>query len=60
MKPFPALDVRPLYRLKYPYKCLIINGAILSQQKVTKSGHCNLDLLQFENVDFAVWQMIFR
>ena len=33
MKPFPALDVRPLYRLKYPYKCLIVNGAILSQQK---------------------------
>jgi len=33
MKPFPALDMRPLYRLKYPYKCLIVNGVVLSQQK---------------------------
>ena len=56
----PALEMRHHKSPKYPCKYLIINGAILSQQKVTKSGHCNSHFLQFENVDFAAWQMIFR
>ena len=33
MKPFPAQDMRPPISPNYPCKCLIVNGAILSQQK---------------------------
>ena len=40
IKPFPALDMRKPISPKFPYKYLIVNGAIMSQQKMAKSCQC--------------------
>ena len=55
MKPFPALDMRHHISPKDPYKCLIVNGAIMSQQKMTKSGQCREGLYALPKTMFDIF-----
>ena len=48
----------PIYP-NYPYKCLIVNGAIMSQQKMAKSCQCREGLYALPKTMFDIFLKAF-